>query len=464
MKHILNFRKLFCFFILIQGYSTVRAQSTQPSSPDTTKKPAADTVVRKPEQKPTLTIGLDMRTRAELKHGYRSLPVKDTSAAADISQRTRLNFDYKSKSLDVFLSIQDARIWGQQDPKEGQTGSSTTASPSTTFPLYFFEAYAEPHFGSKFSMRIGRQRVIYDNQRLFSENDWRVPANSHDGIRLIYNNNINFTTELLAAFNQSGENTFTTKYQPILPNYKDLFVHYLNWKMTDKLALTTINVMDGFQSSVPEKYTTTYQRFTSGGRLEYSAYNWYVTFSGYYQYGKDSSGKKIGAYYIQPEIRYSTNSFTARLGMEYLSGADSSTHPSNDKNFVPLYGTSHRFLGNLDLFTSFPRDVNGAGLINPYLFFQMKFNNVTLRMENHLFYSQSKFVYNGTATDKYLGFENDWRLNYKPNKFTDIEIGACWAIVSKSMAIIKKGGDNTLIPYFGYVSLKLTPTLGKFTL
>ena len=157
--------------------------------------------------------------------------------------------------------------------------------------------------------------------------------------------------------------------------------------------------------------------------------------------------------------------------MEYLSGADSSTHPAEDKNFVPLYGVAHRFMGNLDLFATFPSDVNGAGLLNPYLFFQYQKNKISLRIENHLFYSQSQFLFKGSPIDKYLGFENDWRFNYKPSKITDLEIGFCWASVTNSMVYIKNSkvasadvGRYSKTPYFFYTSLRLTPTFGKITL
>ncbi len=464
MQKPINFKNALYLLVAVLSFNSLRAQIIQYPSPiDTAKKNAVDTV-KKPVVIPsTLTFSLDMRTRAELRHGYKSIPTEDTTAAFYVSQRTRFNVDFKSKNLDVFLSLQDARVWGQQDPREGQSGVSTQATPATTFPVYLFEGYAEPKFGDKFSIRIGRQRVIYDNQRLFAENDWRLPGNSHDAIRLIYNNKINFTTELLGAYNQSGENVFTGKYTPLVANYKSLVVHYLNWKATDKFTLTTLNTADGYQSSEPGKYQTTYQRFTSGGRLEYSTYNWYATVAAYYQYGKDSSGKKLGAYYVQPEIRYTGGPLTVRLGLEYVSGADSSAHPAKDKNFVPLYGVAHRFMGNLDYFASFPGDVNGAGLLNPYLFIWYGKEKVNLRVENHLFYSQSQFVYKGSPVDKYLGFENDLRLNFKPYKWFDFETGFCWAIVTKSMTVIKKTGDTEAFPYFGYVSLRLTPTFGKIT-
>jgi len=421
-----------------------------------------------PKPANSLNISVDMRARTEFRHGYRNIPVKDTAPSFFINQRTRLNFDFKAKRLDFFASIQDARVWGEQDPREGQgTTSGTTASPTTTFPIYLFEAYVEPHFNDHWSVRIGRQRLVYDNQRLFAENDWRLPGNSHDAVRFIYNNKINFNTELTFAFNQSAENTFSTTYAPLTKNYKDLLVHYLNYKLSKTFVLTTINTMDGYQSAYNPK--TTYQRFTSGGRLEYQTYNWYLTTAAYYQYGKDSSGKKLSAYYIQPEIKYASKSLAIRLGMEYLSGQDSTS--SKDNNFVPLYGVAHRFMGNLDLFTTFPSDVKNGGLINPYLFFQYTKNKWTVRFENHLFYSHTGTAFKSMpSNNKYLGFENDWRLNFKPTPVIDLEYGFCWASVTNSMIEVKNGIKSSSdldkyskTPYWSYLSIRITPVIGKLT-
>lgn len=410
----------------------------------------------------SLTISVDMRTRTEIRHGYRVIPTQDTTAAVFTNQRTRLNFDFRTKKFDFYASLQDTRVWGQQDPREGQ--GSVTPTSSTTYPLYMFEVYAEPHFSDKFSVRIGRQRIMYDNQRLFAENDWRLAGNSHDAIRFIYNNKINFTNEFTVAYNQYGENNFTTNYKPTgFANYKAMVVDYLNWKINKNWNFLTINTADGYQSSAASDYKTTYMRFTTGGRLEYSSYKWYLTMSGYYQFGKDSSGKDLSAYYLQPEIKFTgIKNVTLRLGMEYLSGQD--TLNNKDNNFVPLYGVAHRFMGNMDLFTTFPSDVNSGGLINPYLFFQYQNKKVTLRIENHLFYSQSNAAFKGKGDlDNYLGFENDWRFNYKLMPFFEVETGFCWASVTKSMTVVKKSGDTEAFPYWYYLSLKFTPTIGKFT-
>jgi uncharacterized protein YutD len=52
-----------------------------------------------------------------------------------------------------------------------------------------------------------------------------------------------------------------------------------------------INANDGFQdATVSEKINN---RFTSGGRVEYTKKNLYLTLAGYYQYGKTTAGNKL---------------------------------------------------------------------------------------------------------------------------------------------------------------------------
>src|ERR1043166_2931366 len=117
-----KFILIFASFALVAGV----AKSQSPSPLDPPKSPAADTQKKPAAPQNTLTFGLDMRVRTEWRHGYKSIPPPDTTGAYQINQRTRFNVDYKSKGLDVFLSLQDAKVWGQQDPREGQTGTSTT--------------------------------------------------------------------------------------------------------------------------------------------------------------------------------------------------------------------------------------------------------------------------------------------------------------------------------------------------
>jgi len=100
MKEILIRKDLLFLIMVMLVINAVSGQIVQYASPiDTAKKNAADTV-KKPVVVPsTLTFGLDMRTRFEVRHGYRSLPLQDTGAAFPFTQRTRFNVDFKSTLL-----------------------------------------------------------------------------------------------------------------------------------------------------------------------------------------------------------------------------------------------------------------------------------------------------------------------------------------------------------------------------
>lgn len=149
-------------------------------------------------------IDAEYRIRPEYREGYQQMRNDTTSAATFTGQRTRLNISYaNSNSFSSMISIQDIRVWGQQDPR--------SVTPST---LQLFEGWAEPHITPNLSVRLGRQRLIYDNQRLFADNNWRTGAASYDAVSLKYNND-KITTDLVAAFNQSSERLRGTDFAPV---------------------------------------------------------------------------------------------------------------------------------------------------------------------------------------------------------------------------------------------------------
>ena len=57
-------------------------------------------------------VDAELRPRFEYRHGYKTLFPNNVDPAAYVSQRTRLNIDYKKDNLDFYLSLQDVRVWG----------------------------------------------------------------------------------------------------------------------------------------------------------------------------------------------------------------------------------------------------------------------------------------------------------------------------------------------------------------
>jgi hypothetical protein len=303
---------------------------------------------------------------------------------------------------------------------------------------------------------------MYDNQRLFAQNDWRQNGGAHDAIRFMYYR-AKLETDLIGAFNQSQERFFETTFTPVsFTNYKILVAHFLKYKLSDKIILTSINAMDAFQDL--KNLHKNFYRFTSGGRIEYTRSKLYLTVAAYYQYGETPSGQKLSAYYYQPEIKYiPVNPLTFRLGAEVFSGDDGAKTSAVSHSFDALYGVNHRFLGSMDFFTRFPADFNNAGIVAPYLFtFFDLTKKITVRSDEHLFFSQNNFVKAGKIIDRYLAFENDLLFIYKPVKSTEVQLGFSYALVTESMEIIKKKGNSDLLQTWGYLMVTFKPELLNF--
>ena len=77
--------------------------------------------------------------------------------------------------------------------------------------------------------------------------------------------------------------------------------------------------------------------------------------------------------------------------------------------------------------------------------------------------SENNFVKDGATLERYLGFENDWLLNYTLNDATKLEWGVSYLSPTNALTAIKKGGDADLLNYWSYLQITFKPTLFKHT-
>ncbi|MHA4807660.1 alginate export family protein [Flavitalea flava] len=165
-----------------------------------------------------------LRTRTELRDGYGTLKPNASSTAFLTSQRARLNFQYRSARVIFQTSVQDVRVWG---------ADASTISNADGNRLGVHEAWAELIMANVkdssftrsaidyFSVRIGRQELVYDDQRLLGNLDWLQQGRRHDALvfKLLQKG---WQTDLGAAFNQNSDavNVNGTYYTPAnLPAY-----------------------------------------------------------------------------------------------------------------------------------------------------------------------------------------------------------------------------------------------------
>ena len=164
--------------------------------------------------KAQFSIDAEYRPRFEYRNGYRRLPDKNTSYAMLVSQRTRLSVNYTWKILKMRVTAQDVRLWGEEKLK--------TDNPA--FGVY--EAWAEIRVVDSLNVRIGRQELVYDNQRLFSNNNWNQNGQVHDLILFKYSRS-GWKADLGGAFNQNKDTLWGTYYGggAIKGNYKNSYNH-----------------------------------------------------------------------------------------------------------------------------------------------------------------------------------------------------------------------------------------------
>ncbi len=393
-----------------------------------------------------IKIDLEFRPRTEFRYGYEQLRNDTLSPAFFTTNRSRINITYKQQNFKFHTSFQDVRVFGQYGQK------------STAGSLSVFEVYIDTYLSNNLYVRIGRQAVELDNKRLFSKANWDQHSRAHDGFNLVFKNN-KLLSEIMLFFNQTSTPNFGTNYSPTgFSSYKFLGLHHFKAKLSESLYVLTINAYDGYQSlSNPE---VLYVRGTSGGRLTWHNKKVSATLSGYYQYGQLQYSKAISAFYLQPELRVNFNKLTTRLGMEYMSGDDVAKVSSSSNSFVPLYGVAHSFMGHMDYFTKFPKNVNNGGLINPYLFLQYGINKkVSIKVDAHVFILQNTVLdNNANPIDAYLGFENDLSIQYKINDFTTLDFEIAYMLPTSSMEFLK-GGDSKLVPIWSYLMITFRPTI-----
>lgn len=393
-----------------------------------------------------LHVNFEIRPRAEFRNNFRWTNADSTLTELYVSQRNRVNVTFQTSRFTFHMSPQEIHLWG----KSGEF--------SRIGSINAFEFYIEPSISKHISLRIGRQALSLDNGRIFSAAPWSQQGRSHEGIRLIYNNNI--STDLTLLFTRPYGKRFESAYSPVASHqYKFMAVHHFNQKFKNHLTLTTINTLEVLPNSL--KTDASYQRITNGGRLEYTVNQIYGTMNAYYQYGTTTGSKTIRAYYLQPEISTSVGHITVRVGAEILSGSKPGMPAGLSNSFVPLYGVAWKFMGNMNLFTRFPADVNDRGLINPYLFWIYQMNRkLTLRADSHLFYSQFRpDTRNNGSTGKYLGFENDFSFNYRPQNKLEITFGVSTTFTEQAMEVLKKVPDSNKVLLWSYLMFSYTPQL-----
>jgi hypothetical protein len=440
------------------------------------------------EAQAQLSISGQIRTRTEYRDGQGAPITETASPAVFTSQRSRLNIGYAGYRFKLYTSLQDVRVWGQ----DASMINRTTIDAYDGLMLH--EAWGELSLVDtgkvvkNFTVKIGRQELVYDDVRLLGNLDWLQQARRHDAIVFKFDYK-GWTAHLGGAYNQNSERKIGTTYVGTTPAgapagygittnglgnmYKSMQFLYAAKKLhfgtasfllfKDDFSKFHVDPNDASKTPVYEKGV--WSRYTFGVNLFGTALR-KVSFglSAFSQKGEFREGTSLNEYLLSASASYAIGrKISIGPGVDLTSGNDGS---KPYQRFDPLYGTPHKFWGYMDYF--YVADGFGAsnGLLNYYLKAKYKAkDNLTLSLDAHQFSLPHKLASNdGRSLDKGLGKEIDFVVSYAMTKAITIEGGYSVMKSTDTMLSTKvKNPTNLGIETFdktstwGYLMINIKP-------
>ncbi len=430
-----------------------------------------------------LQLDAEFRIRPQLLHGYKKPVAKNTDPAFHIGQRTRLNLRYAKNHLKTLISIQDVRVWGDEN-----IVNPTGVKGKKDRTLDIYEAWVQFDVGKNSTLKIGRQEMKYDDQRHISWRNWWNRGQTYDALTYSYKNKkTGWQFDVSASFNSKKEDLtgndysdgtgYFGKVNPILTH--DFVYLRKNFNPKSYVSLTIIGA--GYQKEGTKN--TIYLTMTEGVHVNYNMTKkatdgLFAKANAFVQNGSNIQGKQVNAHMFTLLAGYRTmkKKLEFNIGFEYLSGNDaynsSADYKKVDHTYNLLYGGRHPYYeGYMDWFVV-PKSSLFGGLrtvsvgmmykLSKSAKLKLAYNNVALannviKKDNH-----GQVV---LKVDKGSNLAQTFDILYinKFNKIVMLHAGFSYGIPSTDFNKMK-GISNPGSNYFGFMMLTVKPVLYKSVL
>jgi hypothetical protein len=249
--------------------------------------------------------------------------------------------------VNVFVQVQDARLFGGENP-----GSARGTTDGSAKALDFHQAYFSVGklFGTSLNVKVGRQELLYGNERLIGTLGWSNVGRAFDGGVLSYTTE-SLSADMLALKLVGSQTGFTWE------NLRGLYstLRFFQPHLVDAFVLfddNTSEVPKGVDAGAAKLTRTTIGTYARG-KLQLGDYELEMI----YQNGKmalnDSSARAdIRAYLFSGSVGYTLNPESKlRIGLLYTrTSGDESPKDQNVGTFNSLFATGHKFFGYMDYF------------------------------------------------------------------------------------------------------------------
>jgi len=319
-----------------------------------------------------------LRERFEFR-GHAAFDSSKDDSFSFVTQRIRLGVgvDIVPKRLEAYIQLQDVRMWGLED---------STISNENNLDLHqgylLFKDLGVPGF----NLKVGRQKMMFANQRLVGFNEWNTIARTFDQVRATYSAP-EFSVDAWAALTKESNITpsFDTtglaanpvtprqdRREGILDNDRMFFGLYGTIKAVPRFTIEPyvmydVNGLDAGSSDRPyDKEAKATRLLVLGGRTagEIKAGDGDIDldFEGAVESGstwdsRNGVRRKLDidpgkTYMVYGIIGYKWKNvpFSPRIGFEYdRHSGDSNPNDGSFSTWNPLYPTAHLPMGFMDL-------------------------------------------------------------------------------------------------------------------
>ena len=410
------------------------------------------------EKEHVFTLSGQLRPRFEYRNGAYQALQEGEEPAILVNNRLRLNMDYRFRQdLQLYVSLQQVNIWGQAPQIQviDRTGG-----------LSVFEAYAALPLGGDFDLKLGRQQIVLDEDRIFGSLDWHPAGRAHDAVNINWRPVENLYLRSFFAFNQNyldgkaatdkiNGNVNNPKGQYFTPGqpYQHMEALHAHYAFTPDQKLSFLFANLGLRNNDRADYNMQTFGVHYRGRSQDLSYG----AEAYLQTGKNNIGATKEAYLLAAMVGYKfLPTLSATMGIDYLSGNNSPDTSGKDKVFTPFSGTNHKFYGFMDYYyVSYTPQV---GLFNPYISATLKTSEKgNLYAAGHYFRSAGKI----DGKSRNLGVEADLVYTHKLQPFASLQVGYSVHKVSGSYNTLR--GFSATRPWqdWFWCSININPTMLK---
>ncbi|PKP34983.1 MAG: hypothetical protein CVU00_04455 [Bacteroidetes bacterium HGW-Bacteroidetes-17] len=384
-------------------------------------------------------IDAEIRPRIEMRNGYKMIVPKDTKAAMLISQRSRLGFSYSTKLYTTHLSFQDVRIWGEEQLKTNQINIGLN------------EAWVQFNVSPEVKIKVGRQVLKYDNERLIASSNWNQIGAKHDALKFSFTSG-GWDFDFIGAVNQSKDVFYNSPYALFNKQYKNLGVFWIK-KSWNNFTISSLNIVETLRQD--NNSTVNHNRFTSGIIIHSKMNQTSIDARSFIQTGERNDGTNVDASLVNVELKQILDDKKFILGgFEIQSGnKNPDLITGKDKAFDILYGSRHKLNGLIDYFSG-PSSTKGMGLVDAYLKYNALISKkVALNLDYHYFETPKSFQSEGLNYSSYLGSEIDFSCSITITPEINITNIFSVIIPTNSMAVAKSSDLDAVKNGFYFVTM-----------